>query len=437
MTGFDVEIEKIVAGGDGLARRDGRVIFVPQTAPGERHRVEIAAEKRDYLRARSVACHAPSASRREAPCRYFGRCGGCSLMHLDAEGQLEAKRGILVESLARSGVAATDCELELARSPETGYRTRLRFHVARRGHRLEMGFRRRGSHRVEDVETCLLAGSELNRRWRLIRSFLENEPSLARALVSVELQESSGDPGRVVGHFLVRSSDDLRRFEEGVRERLRGAALLQGLVVAFGSRRLRGGQPFVHHRVGKLELRQSAGAFFQANRFLLDELVASILPPDPVPRAVDLFCGVGLFTLPLAERAGTVVGVESSSVAVRDAIANAHAADVDDVRFVRSEASRFAEHFSFREGDYVVVDPPRGGLSRRLRETLVRAPIRDIGYVSCDPATLGRDTAFFRRHGFELRRLRLLDLFPNTHHFETVASLSRTALDRTPRERRY
>ena len=434
---FDVKIEKIVAGGDGLARREGRVVFVPETAPGERHRVEIVQEKKGYLRAKSVACLESSVSRREAPCPYYGRCGCCSLMHLGLDAQLEAKRGILLESLSRSGVPASDLELELTPSPETGYRTRLRFHVSLRSGRLRMGFRRRGSHLVEDVENCQLAGSGLNDRWRRIKRFFENEYSLARDLVSIELQESSHDPGRVVGLFLVRSSDELRRFDRDVREALLRTALLDGLVVATDSHEVREGQPHVHHRVAGLLLRQSVGAFFQTNRFLLEKLVALVAPSATVARLVDLYCGVGLFSIPLARHARDVVGVETSPVAVSDAIANAEAAGVKRARFVGADAVRFADGFRFGRDDYVVVDPPRGGLPGALRKALAKSPVRRICYVSCDPPAFARDAAAFLANGFRIDRLHLLDFFPNTHHFETVAALSRPALDSAPHEGRY
>ena len=437
MTSFDVEIEKIVAGGDGLARHEGRVVFVPETAPGERHRVEIVQEKKDYLRVKSVACLESSASRREAPCPYYGRCGGCSLMHLGLDAQLEAKRGILLESFGRSGVETSNIPLELTPSPETGYRTRLRFHVSHRSDRLRMGFRRRGSHHVEDVENCRLAGSGLNERWRRIKRFFENESSLARGLVSIELQESSHDPGRVVGHFLVRSRGELYRFDPEVCAALLRAGWLDGLVVAADSREVRAGQPHVHHRVAGVLLRQSAGAFFQTNRFLLEKLVTLVAPNATVAQLVDLYCGVGLFSIPLARHARDVVGVETSPVAVRDAIANAEAAGVKRARFVGADAARFAQGFRFGRDDYVVVDPPRGGLPHALRKALAKSPLRRICYVSCDPPAFARDAAAFLANGFRIDRLHLLDFFPNTHHFETVAALSRPALDSAPHQGRY
>ncbi len=443
MASFDVEIEKIVAGGDGLARHEGRVVFVPKTAPSERHRVEVVQERKDFLRGRSTVCLEPSVDRRDAPCRYDERCGGCSLMHLTPDAQLAAKRKILLESLFRTGACSFGVsgtadvsgglDVRVAPSPEQGYRTRLRFHVSRTDRGLAMGFRRRGSHFVEDVEHCHLAGDELNECWLRVRKYLQHEDALARGLASVELQESSDEVGRIIGRFLVRSRDGLRRFDRGVREALLRETALEGFAVASGSREVRAGRAFVHHRVAGVALRQSAGAFFQTNRFLVERLVASVAPSAAVSRVVDLYCGVGLFAIPLSRRARTVVGVEASPIAVRDAVANAQAAGVN-VRFTCEDASRFAAGFGFERGDYVVVDPPRGGLPRELRETLSRAPLREICYVSCDPAAFARDAAFLCRNGFHLRRLELLDFFPNTHHFETVALLSRAPLDPAPRD---
>lgn len=438
VTTVDVTIEKIVAGGDGLARHEGRVVFVPKTAPSERHRVEIVQERKDYLRGRSIARLESAASRREAPCRYDERCGGCALMHLTPEAQLAAKKHILLEGLARSGALAAsggsaELGVEVTPSPEQGYRTRLRFHVSRSddGDGLKMGFRRRGSHVVEDVEQCHLAGDELNDGWRRVRAHLRREATLARELVSVELQESSHERGRIIGRFLVRSKDGLRRFDRTAREALLREAGLEGAVVVWGSRELRAGRAFVHHRVAGVVLRQHAGAFFQTNRFLLEKLVGSVAPAGGVSRVVDLYCGVGLFAIPLSRTARRVIGVETSPIAVRDAIANARAAGVN-ARFTCDDASRFAAGFRFERDDFVIVDPPRGGLPRELRETLSRAPILEIRYVSCDPASFARDATFLCRQGFHMRRLDLLDFFPNTHHFETVASFSRTALDPAP-----
>jgi 23S rRNA (uracil1939-C5)-methyltransferase len=214
-------------------------------------------------------------------------------------------------------------------------------------------------------------------------------------------------------------------------------ASLEGLVVAAGSRSVRAGQSYVHHQVGRVRLRQSIGAFFQTNRFLLEKLVEVVSPDEDVERLVDLYCGVGLFSIPLARHASDVVGVETSRVAVADAVANAKVAGVSGARFICADAARFAEGFPFRRDDYVIVDPPRGGLPRGLTKALAKSPVRRICYVSCDPPAFARDAAALVAKGFRLERVHLLDLFPNTHHFETVATLSRPPLDSAPRVGSY
>ena len=401
MAHLDVSIEKIVAGGDGLARHADRVVFVPESAPGERHRVEIVEEKKDYLRAKSVACLEASETRRVAPCMYYGRCGGCSLMHLGTDAQLAAKRDVLLESLRRGGAPAGDVPLELSPSPESAYRTRLRFHVSPRQDRLEMGFRERRSHRVEDIENCHHAGSGIGERWRRIKRFFEADPTVARGVESIELQESSHEAGRVMALFFVRSRDELRRFDPDVRRALVETAWLEGLAVVSEGREVREGRPHVHHRVEDVLLRQSAGAFFQANRFLVETLVQLVAPSEPVARLVDFYCGVGLFSIPRARSAGDSVGVDASPW----------------FRSVLLDRGRFAKDFRFRRDDFVVVDPPRGGLPRALRQALATSPVRDIRYVSCDPAALARDAASFRASGFRIERLHLLDCFSETPRF--------------------
>lgn len=454
MKRFEVEIEKIVAGGDGLARHEGRVVFVPGTVPGERHQVETVHEKKDFIRARSVTLLESSEHRREAPCPYYGRCGGCSLMHLLPAAALETKRAVLLESLARQqilhpAVVATPF-------PETGYRTRIRLHLSRSGDELVMGFRGRASHDLHDIEHCLLASEPLNATWRAIRSWFHEDPTRARGLKSIELQESSHEPGRVIGRFLVQSSHDVRAFEKREPRELLDRAGLQGFIVEAergGPRQLRVGTPIVEHRVGELILRQTAGSFFQANRFALDRLVQIIAPSSAVARWIDLYCGVGLFSLPFASAAGEILGVESARQSLSDARANAEAAGrekfgkfgkFENVRFIQQDAAAFAEAFSFNRDDIVVVDPPRGGLPRTLCERLVASPVERLHYVSCDSPAFARDARLLVAGGFEIKALELVDLFPNTHHFETVASFVRNGprrelpgLDSVPPDGRY
>jgi 23S rRNA (uracil1939-C5)-methyltransferase len=436
---FDVRIEKIVAGGDGLARHEGRVVFVPGTAPGERHRVRTVREKTDYVRAASVEILESSPERRPPPCPYYESCGGCRLMHLRPEAQLEAKRRILLEGVERGARGPYGKPLTLHSANDELYRNRLRFHVAFVANEPIAGFRRRGSHEVVDVERCLLGTETLNSAWQRIRRALSENRRLARSLVAVELEESTHEPGRIAARFLVSSSDGLRAFDEGRREELTTELGLEGMVAAVDEDRgggpgVRAGRPYVEHRVSGFTLRQSVGSFFQSNRFLLQDLVSSVVPDAAearAPRGLDLFCGVGLFTLPLARNCGSVIGVESQSLALKDARENAARAGAGNpewkanVRFVRGDASTYAARAKLAPGDVVILDPPRGGLSPALIEALGKSPLRSLRYVSCDPPALFRDVARLSSYGLALQSLALFDLFPNTHHFETVAVFSR------------
>jgi 23S rRNA (uracil1939-C5)-methyltransferase len=439
MADFEVRIEKIVAGGDGLARHEGRVVFVPGTAPGERHRVRTLRERTDYARAVSVEILEASPERRTPPCPYYESCGGCRLMHLRPEAQLDAKRQILVEGVERAFRAPCETPLTVHSANDVGYRNRLRFHVAFVADQPLAGFRRRESHEIVDIERCLLGTDTLNLAWRRVRRELSRNRRLARSLVGVELEESTHEPGRIAARFLVSSSDGLRAFEEGRREELLAELGLEGLVAAIDDDRgggpwIHAGRPYVEHRVSGVTLRQSIGSFFQSNRFLLQELVSSVVADSgegSAPRGLDLFCGVGLFAIPLSRRLKNVIGVESQGLALKDARENAERAAADEpgrsarLRFVRGDASAYAARAKLSPSDVVILDPPRGGLSPALIEAVGASPLRSIRYLSCDPPALFRDLVRLSSQGFSVTSLMLFDLFPNTHHFETLAIFSR------------
>jgi 23S rRNA (uracil1939-C5)-methyltransferase len=431
MRELEVRIEKIVAGGDGLGRVEGRVVFVPDTAPGERHVVQVVEERKDYWKARSIRCLDRSRVRQDPPCPYQERCGGCALMHITPEAQLEVKTSILADCLTRSLGAPYQGPLRTHRRESAGYRNRLRFHVDFSGPGPLAGFRRRASEEVVDVERCLLGSETLNEVWRRVRAKISERRLFAHSVVSVELEESSSETGRIAARFFVSTIDALRKLDSTFWEELRASAGLEGVVVevARGGPVQRFGHASVRHRVSGLALEQTVGSFFQSNRFLLQELVDCVVASVPAgtPRALDLYCGVGLFSLPLASRASSVFGVESETLAVRDARANAAEASLENVRFLREDVEKYVRGARLRKDDAVVVDPPRGGMSRALVDALGTSPIDSLRYVSCDAPALARDARRLRQHGLTIASLDLFDLFPHTHHFETVAVFARPA----------
>ena len=452
---FSLEIEKIVAGGFGLGRHEGQVVFVPQSAPGDRLQVEPFERKRDFLRAAVVEVVEPSPVRRAPPCPYYASCGGCSMMHLQPSAQRDAKLQILLESLQRGGGFDFNQEVPIRTGPESGYRAKSRFHVKQTRRGPVVGFHAQGTHRVVDIDRCLQMSEAGNRVLGEIRHWLAANRQRASGIESFELIDEVGSGaagmndstdndeseagGRLVVHFLVKTGRAPSRhdLEELVREvGLAGLVVTESGLTAVPrvSRRL--GETQTRHRVAGFDLEASVHAFFQANRFLLDVLVAEVLPSAGpsghagptgheargLGRVVDLYCGGGLFCLPLAGLADTVVGVEISPPAVADARANAQRAGITNISFREESSADFATGEGFEGVDLVVADPPRGGLERQVVDALCRHQPKELRYVSCDPASLGRDAGRLRGGGLELSRLVLLDFFPNTHHIESVAT---------------
>jgi 23S rRNA (uracil1939-C5)-methyltransferase len=195
--------------------------------------------------------------------------------------------------------------------------------------------------------------------------------------------------------------------------------------------RVRAGKAVVHHTWGEYRWQQSVGSFFQANRFLLPILIEEAVPRKTVVRAFDLFCGVGFFTLPLSKIADTVVGVERSLSAVKDARANAKQSGRTNIRFEHGDAASFLDRETLLPSDFVLLDPPREGLGEAIIDRLGKAELDELRYVSCDPAAFARDAALLSRRGYVLERLSLVDLFPNTHHFEIASRWTARSTPRT------
>jgi 23S rRNA (uracil-5-)-methyltransferase RumA len=353
-------------------------------------------------------------------------------MHLQIGAQHDVKRRILVESLYRQGHLEVKDLITVHSAQESGYRLRARFHVGRSRRGTVVGFNERGSRRLVDIAKCLQISPEANSVLEKTRGWMME--ARAARFVTFELLESNKgsvevDPGRFLLHFVVKDNRGLPRRE---LEELKEAACLGGVVVSGSEGNSTNwhytkGRSAIVHGVGGIDYRVSAGSFFQINRYLLEKLVDEAASSTTVgdARVIDLYCGVGLFTLPLAKLARSVTGVESSASAIADARANVSSAGLDNVDFIESSAGDYAKKVGFEGVNMVVADPPRGGLHPRVVDAVAEHRPQELRYISCDPPALGRDAGQLVRAGLSLKRLVLLDLFPNTHHFETVAIFRR------------
>ena len=400
--GVNLTIEKLVYGGSGLARLDGSVVFVPFVLPGEEVEVELASTGAGVLRGFAVGWNTESADRTSPPCPVFARCGGCHYQHVTYERQLELKLVILLETLRRIAGVDWERDVDVVAAEEWGYRNRVQLRLGRDGAETSVGFRESASHRHVAVERCAISSPRLN---ALLGRFRSRAGEFWRrgAPRAVELFT---DECRVQVNF----------------PRWRGPAppaIVRRFADCFGVKQL--GGP-LDYRCGPDVFRVSGRSFFQVNRFLIEDLVEAAIGPVEGGRALDLYCGVGLLSIPLARRFRDVVGVDSSRTAVRDLRCNAERAGVT-VRAVQADVAKFLVGCDVRP-DVVVADPPRAGLGRAVVEHLLRIAPARLHLVSCDPATLARDIKSLVGSGYVLERLTLIDLFPQTYHIEAVAHLS-------------
>ncbi|HEV2912301.1 MAG TPA: class I SAM-dependent RNA methyltransferase [Pyrinomonadaceae bacterium] len=381
----EVSIERIVPGGAGLAHANGQTIFVGLCAPGDRLRVEIYQRrgKASFASIREVI--EPSPERIEPPCPYFGRCGGCDFQQLNYRAQLDSKVSIIRDCLRRIARIEPPEQIPITPSPlEWQYRSRAQWQYD--PVRRHLGYFERGSHRVCDVVECPVI-----------------VPQLQEALTRLRERARDG------------SLPDVQEFQAVAGDE--GASLTPP--VAPGTMRE------VTRTIGEHRYRFDAEGFFQINHELLPSLIAAAVSDAEGEHAIDLYCGVGLFTLPLARRFARVTGVEADESAISHARSNLQDARLSNVAFHCARVSDWLEAPGRKSAplDLILLDPPRAGVEEKAMAGILALAPRRIAYVSCDPATLARDLKRLIDGGYHLDSVAAFDLFPQTHHVETVAHL--------------
>jgi 23S rRNA (uracil1939-C5)-methyltransferase len=387
-------VEKLVYGGEGLARLDGRVVLTPFVLPGERVQVEPRQEKPGLVRADPIQVIAPAAERTAAPCPYFGRCGGCHYQHAPYDYQLALKRQILIEELRRIGRIEPPEEIGIVSGEPWGYRNRAQFHIEDG----RLGYREARSHKLCAIERCPISSPRVNELISTLLGMLRNPrwPGFVRSL------EVFTDERQVQINVLDTARPVARRFFEWCAEEIPG--LVTGALDYEG-----------RFRVG-------GNSFFQVNRFLPDRLVETAIGDVEGESALDLYAGVGLFTLPLAKRFRQVIAVESGRAAAGDLEFNAQRAGLGNIAVWQRTAEDYLAALE-KAPDYVLLDPPRAGLGKAVVRRIVELRPPRVTIVSCDPATLARDLAALIAGGFRVGEMTLVDLFPQTFHLETVVTL--------------
>lgn len=368
-------IEKLVYGGEGLSRLEGKVVLTPFVLPGEVVRAETERVKNDLWRGRLIEVLQPSASRVTPECPYFQRCGGCQYQHMDYPFQLEQKSAILREVLQRVGKIEFKGEIGVISGEPWQYRNRVQLHIEGG----KVGYFAQGSRDLCAIDHCPIASPKLNE--------IIGKIDAPQANTALELFTNETD------------------VQVNVLDRIPRQAL--SALATLG----------VTTPIEYNGFQVSRNSFFQVNRFLIDRLVECAIGGAKGEWAVDLYAGVGLFSAKLAERFDKVTAVESSSSSLRDLAHN----------FAQASVNANVEDYLAgldQTPAFILADPPRAGLGKVVVKELARIRAPRLTIVSCNPATLARDLQGLMAENYRIEKITLVDLFPQTFHLETVVELS-------------
>ncbi len=423
MATLTVDITSLAYGGKGIGRIDGRVVFVPYTAPGDRVKIDIISEKKGFLEGRLLEILHSSPLRQDPPCSLFGRCGGCHWEHIQYPAQVDWKDRIFRETMERiGGIRDLPMEPPIPAAEPFRYRVKAQFHVEDQ----VWGFFEAGSHRVIEIGECYLLDPFLNKTFISLKNYIEENQS-GLPIHTVEIGKSDLD-GKAVALIHLKEKKDLKPDEileaikelKGIEFRITLPGRRVGKIISSA------GDISLAYTLRGLILKVHISTFFQVNIFQNLHLIDTVLEytdMDIKDYILDLYCGAGNLTLPLAGRCKKATGVDKDPSAISDAISNAKVNSIKNINFICSDASRGLKSISKPLPDIVVLDPPREGGLDVIRGIAGLKPKRVV-YVSCNPSTLARDLAVLIKEGYVVNRARVIDMFPQTYHIEGVVELS-------------
>ncbi|MEJ2301507.1 MAG: class I SAM-dependent RNA methyltransferase [Anaerolineales bacterium] len=401
---FEVELNTFTYGGEVLGRLpDGRAVFVPFALPGERVRVRLVEEKQRYARAELLEVLEAAPARSSPLCIHFGVCGGCHYQHMPYQKQLEAKAEILRDQMQRIGkISDPPIKPTVASPRDYYYRNHIQFHLTEEG---RLGFHEALSKQVFPIQECHLPIDSINEVWPRLE--VEPIPGLQR----VNLRSGADEDVLVV-----LESEDALLPEFSVEELPVSVAHLG----PAGTQVLAGSDHVVMEVLGHL-FRVSAGSFFQVNTPMAEKMVEHLLTylsPEPNDTVLDVYAGVGLFSAFLAPKVERLFAIEAAPIACDDFVVNLE--EFNNVDLYEGKAEEIVPILGIQPR-VIIVDPPRSGIDKIALDGIIDLGPEVLAYVSCDPATLGRDAKRLTAGGYQLVQATPFDLFPQTYHIESVS----------------
>lgn len=443
-----LDITGYTAEGMGVARLEGRVVFVPDTVSGERWMVRLQKVNKNVAWGRGVELLTPSPERREYDCPLAGRCGGCQYRHMSYEEELRAKGQRVSDALERVGGVHLDLPAVLGAEDPLRYRNKVQFPVAMEKNGLAVGYYRPRSHDVLNAEDCLLQPEAVTRlraafrQWMVDHKISAYDEATGKGLIRhLYVRTNSRDESLCCIVANGRKLPEERDLVDVLQDAHGG---LQGVVLNVNTKdtnvilgdtyRTIWGRDWLEEDLRGISFRLSVPSFFQINRAQTERLYGVALDFADLKGdelVLDLYCGIGTISLALAQKAGRVIGAEIVPPAIEDARKNAERNGITNVEFFCGDAADVAGKLA-AEGTrpaVICVDPPRKGLSAEVPALLASMEPERIVYVSCDPATLARDVKRLGELGYRAVKAQAVDLFPRTAHVETVVLLSKGEID--------
>ena len=418
-----VKIDRLSYGPAGVGRTDGKVVFVPGTVPGDEVEVVIDEEKKNYARGHIGTLPHPSPQRREPPCPYVSRCGGCPWQQVSYAEQLRAKEATVREQLQRIGGIPEPPVLPIIPArKEWHYRHRMRLRVT---HDARLGFSPPQSHDVVAIDACLIASETSALQLSIARAWVTALQTKLQQLEIISQAQMQDDGtfvlcGEATGTFRQADAAMCTQF-------LQAHPAVMGILLTGPGWRRNWGDATVHYNLGidEMTLHIRRGTFTQVNPTQNQVLLMTLLQLGefhPTQKVIELYCGAGNLSLPIARRVSSLIGIESGIDAVADARANAMRVGIANVQFLHASAQAGVRQL-LQQGtqcDVLVLDPPRAGAADVI-PALPRFAAQRILYVSCDPTTLARDVRQLQQRGYRLHAAQPIDVFPQTYHVETIA----------------
>lgn len=444
---IELQIESLGHRGEGVGRYQGFAVFVPRVVPGELVRARIAEVKKNYARGWCLEVLAPSPERVEAGCSTASECGGCPLGHISYPEQLRLKRELVSQTLQRIGrLGAVPVKPVLGMEHPWEYRNKAVFHLQPAGGKIALGFFREQSHLVADLRQCRIVPADMLAVAGTVREVLCETGNFSSEIQPAPGTELIVRKGFATGELMVILVTGSRHFPEAeqLAEKISGRhPQVVSIVwqVRTGKKgkgtdtitRTLSGRDHIREKVGGMAFAISPESFFQVNTAQAEVLVRLVLEKAALTgweTVIDAYCGTGLFSLCLAEKARRVIGVEFAGEAVRDARRNAALNGANNAEFITGPAEQVLPDLvaGGAKADVVVLDPPRQGCDRRALDAVLEMAPGKVVYVSCDPGTLARDLRILAAGGYAIGTVQPVDLFPHTSHVESIVLMTNCGL---------